>query len=102
MGCSTCKSKSKNRVKTKNVKFETVDSNTEEREERIDNKILNFINHFRSKNLPTMPFGAKILMEKYQIPEGITLGNKLKMIEEEWVNNNFQLSEKQITKIIEN
>ena len=69
---------------------------------KIDNKILNFINHFRSKDLPTMPFGAKILMEKYQIPEGITLGNKLKLIEEEWVNNNFQLSEKQITKIIEN
>ena len=49
-----------------------------------------------------MPFGAKVLMEKYLIPEGITLGNKLKLIEEEWVNNNFQLSEKQITKIIEN
>jgi len=69
---------------------------------KIDNKILNFINYFRSKNLPTMPFGAKVLMEKYQIPEGITLGNKLKLIEEEWVNNNFQISEKQITKIIEN
>ena len=69
---------------------------------KIDNKILNFINYFRSKNLPTMPFGAKVLMEKYLIPEGITLGNKLKLIEEEWVNNNFQLSEKQITKIIEN
>ena len=69
---------------------------------KIDNKILNFINYFRSKNLPTMPFGAKVLMEKYLIPEGITLGNKLKLIEEEWVNNNFQLSEKQITKIIDN
>ena len=39
-------------------------------------------------------------MEKYNIPEGKTLGNKLKMIEEEWVNNNFKLSQKQISKII--
>ena len=42
----------------------------------------------------------KILMEKYDIPEGKKLGNKLKMIEEEWVNNNFQLSTKQINKIV--
>ena len=47
-----------------------------------------------------MPLGAKVLMEKYDIPEGKNLGNKLKKIEEEWVNNNFQLSEKQIEKII--
>ena len=47
-----------------------------------------------------MPIGAKFLMEKYQIPEGKNLGNKLKNIEEEWVNNNFKLSEKQIDKII--
>ena len=41
-----------------------------------------------------------MLIQKYGIPEGKTLGNKLKIIEEEWVNNNFQLSEKQINKII--
>jgi poly(A) polymerase len=39
-------------------------------------------------------------MQKYQIPEGKNLGTKLKNIEEEWVNNNFQLSEKQINKIV--
>ena len=39
-------------------------------------------------------------MKKYNIPQGKTLGDKLKIIEEEWVNNNFQLSEKKIDKII--
>ncbi len=39
-------------------------------------------------------------MEKYDIPEGKILGKKLKIIEEEWVNNNFQLTEKQLNKII--
>jgi poly(A) polymerase len=67
---------------------------------KIDKKLLDFINIFKSKVLPTMPVGARVLMEKYDIPEGKTLGNKLKMIEEEWVNNNFQLSEKKISKIV--
>ncbi len=66
----------------------------------VDKKLLNFINIFESKNLPIMPINAKILMEKYHIPEGITLGNKLKMIEEKWVSNNFQLSDKQLNEVI--
>ena len=67
---------------------------------KVDKKILNLIDKFKSKLLPTMPVGAKVLMEKYEISEGKDLGNKLKIIEEEWVNNNFQLSEKQVNKII--
>ena len=67
---------------------------------KVDKKILNFIDKFQSKLLPTMPVGAKVLMEKYEFPEGKDLGNKLKIIEEEWVNNNFQLTEKQVNKII--
>ena len=47
-----------------------------------------------------MPINAKFLIEKYQIPEGKDLGTKLKNIEEEWVNNNFKLSQNQIDKII--
>ena len=67
---------------------------------KVDNNILKFIEQFQSRELPSMPYGAKFLMEKYQIPEGKSLGNKLKDIEEEWVNNNFQLSEKQVDKIV--
>tara|TARA_B110001452_G_scaffold138606_1_gene115241 strand:- start:1702 stop:2976 length:1275 start_codon:yes stop_codon:yes gene_type:complete len=67
---------------------------------KIDKKLLNFIDQFRSKVLPTMPIGAKVLMEKYNIPQGKNLGTKLKIIEEEWVNNNFHLTEEQINKII--
>ena len=67
---------------------------------KIDNKLLKFIDQYQSKNLPSMPISAKVLMEKYQISEGKILGDKLKDIEEEWINNNFNLSEKQIDKII--
>ena len=49
-----------------------------------------------------MPIGAEALMSKYKIPEGQALGNKLKKIEEEWVKNNFQISDKQVENIINN
>ena len=43
---------------------------------------------------------ANILMSKYKIPEGKILGNKLKLIEETWVQNGFQISDKQVEKIV--
>ena len=43
-----------------------------------------------------MPVDAQMLMKKYNIPQGKTLGDKLKIIEEEWVNNNFQISDQKI------
>ena len=49
-----------------------------------------------------MPVGADFLMKKFNIPEGKQLGAKLKIIEEEWVKNNFEISDKQINNIIDN
>ena len=57
---------------------------------------------YKNKIIPTMPIGANDLMTRYNIPEGKTLGNKLKMIEEAWVNNGFKISEKQVQKIVKN
>ena len=67
---------------------------------KVDIKLINLYDQFKAKILPTMPVTAKILMDKYSIPKGKGLGNKLKIVEEEWVNNNFKLSENQIDKII--
>tara|TARA_B100001057_G_C22804500_1_gene932796 strand:- start:577 stop:1851 length:1275 start_codon:yes stop_codon:yes gene_type:complete len=69
---------------------------------KVDKKLVKLIDKFQSRELPSMPFGAKFLMERYKIPEGISLGKKLKIIEEEWVSNNFSLTEKQIEKIVNN
>ena len=41
-------------------------------------------------------------MAKYKIPEGKVLGDKLRMIEKEWVNNNFKISDQQVENIINN
>ena len=39
-------------------------------------------------------------MDKYNFSEGKNIGIKLKDIEEEWIKNNFNLTNKQIDKII--
>ena len=49
-----------------------------------------------------MPINADTLMRKYKIPEGKQLGLKLKLIEEVWVDNNFDISDKQIENIVNN
>jgi poly(A) polymerase len=66
---------------------------------KVEKKLIKLIEIYKDKVIPTMPIGANMLKTKYHIPEGKLLGNKLKMIEEIWVNNGFDISEKQIQKI---
>jgi poly(A) polymerase len=66
----------------------------------VDKKLLKLVEIYKDKIIPTLPIGANILMNKYKIPEGKLLGIKLKLIEKTWVQNSFQISEKQIQKII--
>ncbi len=63
-------------------------------------KLEKLIEKYQHKDLPSFPVNAKFLIEKYHIPEGKSLGIKLKDIEEKWVDNNFYLTEEQIEKII--
>ena len=57
---------------------------------------MNYLNLYRNKKIPTMPVKADILMKNIKFQKGKLLGDKLKLIEEEWVNNNFQISDQQI------
>jgi poly(A) polymerase len=68
--------------------------------DKVEKKLIKLLEIYKDKIIPTMPIGANVLMSKYNIPEGKILGNKLKMIEELWVQNGFQISDKQIQKII--
>jgi len=67
---------------------------------KVEKKLIKLIEVYKNKIIPTMPIGANVLMTKYNIPEGKILGNKLKIIEEMWVKNGFQILDKQIQKII--
>ena len=47
-----------------------------------------------------MSVNAELLMTKYKIPEGKIVGEKLKRIEEEWINNNFEISNEKLDFIV--
>jgi len=69
---------------------------------KIEKNLMDLIHLYKNKSIPKMPIGADTLMTKFNIPEGKQLGTKLKTIEEEWVKNNFKISDKQITYIVNN
>ena len=67
---------------------------------KVEKRLIQLIKVYQDKLIPTMPIEANMLMTKYNIPQGKTLGNKLKLIEEIWVNNSFNISDKQVQKIV--
>ncbi len=67
---------------------------------KVEKKLIKLLGTYKQKVIPTLPVGADLLMSKFQIPEGKTLGNKLKKIEETWVQNGFQISDKQVQQIV--
>ena len=69
---------------------------------KVDNELIKLIDNFKDKKIPIMPLKANTLIEKYNIPEGRELGIKLKAIEEVWTNNNFQISDDEVQKIVNN
>ena len=63
---------------------------------KVEKKLIKLMENYQDKVIPTMTISANTLMTKYNIPEGKILGNKLKMIEEVWVNSGFKISDKQV------
>jgi len=61
-----------------------------------NNKLLELKKYFENLEKPKFPIKAKIMMEKYNLKEGKELGQKLKSLENLWVENNFNISEKEV------
>ena len=72
------------------------------RSKKIDKKLIELNKIYLNKSVPTLPISADELKEKYKIPEGKQLGIKLRLLEELWVKNNFQISDHQVKNIINN
>ena len=72
------------------------------RSKKVDNKLINMIKFFKEKKQPIFPIKATDLMEKYNLKESKMLGQKLKEIENIWVNNSFKISDSEIEKIVNN
>ena len=69
---------------------------------KSDRNLIKLIEQYKNKTIPVMPIKAETIMNKYQIPEGKQLGSKLKLIEKEWVKNNFQITDQQVENIVKN
>ncbi len=69
---------------------------------KLEKKIIEFLHIYEKKPVFTLPIDANILMKKYNIPQGQILGKKLKLIELEWVENNFKITDQQVKSIINN
>ncbi len=67
---------------------------------KVEKKLIKLLDTYKDKEIPTLPIRADLLMSKFQIPEGKTLGNKLKSIEETWIQNGFKISDKQVQHIV--
>jgi len=61
-----------------------------------NSKILELKKYFENLEKPKFPIKAKSMMEKYNLKEGKELGQKLKSLENLWVENNFNISEKEV------
>ena len=67
---------------------------------KLDRSLVELNKKYQKKIIPKMPIAADLLINKYQISKGKKLGSKLKMIEEQWVNNNFKISDQQVENIV--
>ena len=78
------------------IDFELIKTNT------MKKKLIELKNYFQKKEKPVFPIKAKSIMEKFDIKEGRELGQKLKNLENIWVNNSFSISDKEIEKTFSN
>ena len=69
---------------------------------KTDNIVINLLEVYKNKKMPILPIKAETLMVKYKIPEGKQLGKKLRIIEKEWVDNNFKITDEKIESIVKN
>ena len=64
------------------------------------NYFIDLKKYFVKFQIPEMPIKAKDLIDKFDLKEGKLLGSILKEIEDQWLNNNFKISNNQIEDIV--
>ena len=69
---------------------------------KLDKNLIQLKNFFSNKEIPKLEIKAKTLIEKFNYKEGKELGDKLKEIEEFWIENSFKISDTELNKIVNN
>ena len=67
---------------------------------KLDKDLVKLKTFFNNQEVPKLEVKAKTLIEKFNFKEGKELGNKLKEIEEFWIENLFKISDQELNKII--
>ncbi len=65
-------------------------------------KLLELKTYFEKLDKPEFPIKAQLLINDYGLKEGRELGQKLKNLETKWIENNFNLSKKDMEKVLSN
>ena len=64
-----------------------------------DKKLIKLKGFFNNQSPPIFPIKARELIGKYNLKEGRELGQKLRQIENLWIENDFKIQQKDIEKI---
>ena len=64
------------------------------------NNLIDLKKYFIEFKIPVIPIRAKDLIKQFNLKEGKLLGLILKEIEEQWLNNNFKISNNEIEDIV--
>ena len=65
-------------------------------------KIIELKKYFEKFEKPIFPLKAKDLLDQYNAKEGKEFGQKIKLLENIWLNNSFKLSRKEIDEVFKN
>ena len=60
---------------------------------------LNVLNNIKKQDIPKFSFDGNYLQKK-GMKEGALIGKTLKLIEDEWLDNDFRISNKRVLEII--
>ena len=72
------------------------------RSKLVNKKLIDLLAFFNDKEIPIFPIKATHLIKNYNLSEGKMIGIKLKKIEEKWINNDFKISENEISQLLKN
>ena len=68
----------------------------------VPKKIIDLKKYFEQFEKPIFPLKAQDLLEKYKLKEGKEFGQKIRLLEDLWLNNSFKLSNKEIDNVFGN
>ena len=65
-------------------------------------KLIELKKYFEQFEKPIFPLKAHDLLEKYKLKEGKEFGQKIRLLEEMWLDNSFKISNKEIDNVFRN